>query len=131
MRTRQLLNDAWHIKQLPELMPDVAGLSRAAAAPDDTWLTARMPAQVHDVLLAHGRIADPRVGRNAAAAAWVGEHNWAYTCTFVTPTAHGPILLHFGGLDTLATAYVNGTPYDAGNELEASTWARPIHRLSW
>jgi hypothetical protein len=109
MRTRQLLTDAWHIKQLPETIPDPADLARAAAAPDDTWLPARMPAQVHDVLLAHGRIADPRVGRNAAAAAWVGEQNWAYTCTFATPTAHGPILLHFDGLDTLATASVNGT----------------------
>ncbi len=110
MRTRQPLIDAWSIRQLPETIPDVAGLSRAAAAPDDTWLTARMPAQVHDVLLAHGRIADPHVGRNAAAAAWVGEHNWAYTCTFATPaTAQGPILLRFDGLDTLATAYLNGT----------------------
>ena len=32
MRARQLLTDAWHIKQLPEAIPNVADLSRAAAA---------------------------------------------------------------------------------------------------
>ena len=118
MRTRQPLTEGWFIKQLPETTADVVDLSRAAATPDDTWLTARMPAQVHDVLLAHGLITDPHVGRNAAAAAWVGEHNWAYTCTFATPTtAQGPILLHFEGLDTLATAYLNGTPIGSFDDM--------------
>src|SRR5919202_309424 len=82
MRTRQLLTDAWHITQLPEPIPDLADLSRAAAA-----------------------------------AAWVGEQNWAYTCTFATPTAHGPILLRFDGLDTLATAYLNGTPIGSFDDM--------------
>ncbi len=127
MRTRQLLTDAWHIKQLPETIPDPADLARAAAAPDDTWLPARMPAQVHDVLLAHGRIADPHVGRNAAEAAWVGEQNWAYTCTFTTPTNHGPVLLHFEGLDTLATAYLNGTPIGSFDNM-FRTYVLDVHQ---
>src|SRR3954447_14550778 len=68
-----------------------------------------MPAQVHDSLLAHGRIADPHVGRNAAACAWVGDRDWAYVCRFPTPEkAAETAFLRFEGLDTLPDAYLNG-----------------------
>ena len=128
MRTRQPLTEGWFIKQLPETIPDGADLSPAASTPEDTWLTARMPAQVHDVQLHHGLIADPRVGRNAAAVAWLGEHSWAYTCTFATPTtAQGPILLQFDGLDTLATAYLNGTPIGSFDNM-FRTYVLDVHQ---
>jgi beta-galactosidase/beta-glucuronidase len=67
-----------------------------------------MPAQVHDVLLAHGRIPDPRVGKQAAESAWVGERDWAYGRVFASPAGDGPVFLRFAGLDTLATVIVNG-----------------------
>jgi len=108
-RARIVLTDNWHIKQLDNDRPDIAALTREAARPDDSWLPARMPEQVHDVLLRHGKIADPRVGKNAAECAWVGEKDWAYACTFPSPPPNrGPVLLHFDGLDTLAKAYLNG-----------------------
>ena len=107
-RTRILLNDDWHVKQLAGSKPDVAELTRQAADPDDEWLAARMPAQVHDVLLEHGKIADPRIGKNAAECAWVGEQDWAYACSFPSPKRQGgPVFLCFDGLDTLADAYLN------------------------
>ncbi len=49
-RTRIVLRDNWHIKQLDNDQPDVAELTRQAAKPDKTWMAARMPEQVHDVL---------------------------------------------------------------------------------
>jgi len=108
-RTRIVLSDNWYIKQLDTDKPDVAALKREAASPDDTWLPARMPAQVHDVLLQHGRIPDPRVSRNAAKSAWVGQKDWAYACTFASPAKkEGPVFLRFEGLDTLGNAYLNG-----------------------
>lgn len=111
MRTQRPLIDGWFIKQLETDTPDAAALMREATAPDATWLAARMPAQVHDILYAHGRIADPHVGTNAADSAWVGERDWAYACAFVSPPpAAGPVLLRFDGLDTLASAYLNGVP---------------------
>ena len=135
MRTRQVLSDGWHVREVQAegldiaaltreaaglapgaagLVPGAAGLARDGAAPPkpgDGWMPARMPAQVHDILLAHGRIPDPHVGKNAAASAWVGEKDWAYACRFESPPAGGgPVWLRFEGLDTLAAAHLNGRP---------------------
>ncbi len=108
-RTITTLTENWYIKQLDGDKPDIAGLTRSISSPDSTWLIARMPAQVHDVLLAHGRISDPHVGRNAAESAWVGEKDWACACVFTSPArSEGPVFLRFEGLDTLAAAYLNG-----------------------
>ncbi len=108
-RARIVLTKGWHVRQLETDDPDIAALTREAARPDDAWMAAEMPAQVHDILLAHGRIPDPRIGRNAAECAWVGEEDWAYACTFTSPpNKSAPAFLHFDGLDTLAKAYLNG-----------------------
>ena len=105
------LADGWLVHQLDNDQPDVAALARASAVPDRTWLSARMPAQVHDVLLAHALIPDPHVGTNAAASAWVGEKDWAYLCRFPTPEGlRRSAFLRFEGLDTLARAWLNGAP---------------------
>ncbi|MHC4179198.1 MAG: glycoside hydrolase family 2 protein, partial [Planctomycetota bacterium] len=117
-RTKIVLTDNWHIKQLDTDRPDVAELTRLAAEPDKTWMAARIPEQVHDVLIRHGKISDPRVGKNAAECTWVGEKDWAYACTFKSPRGNGgPILLCFDGLDTLAEAYLNGQHIGSFNNM--------------
>jgi len=50
-RATTVLSDNWHIKQLDNDKPDIAALTRQAVSPDKTWLPAKMPAQVHDVML--------------------------------------------------------------------------------
>lgn len=108
MRRQLILNDHWFIRQLDHGPLDVAGLTRHAGRGPD-WLPAQMPAQVHDVLLAHERIPDPHVGHNAAECVWVAQSDWAYACRFATPEGiEGSALLRFKGLDTLCTAYLNG-----------------------
>ena len=110
-RRQITLRDGWLVKQLDTNKGDVAELARESATPDKTWLPTRMPAQVHDVLLAHGVIPDPHIGKNAAASAWVGEKDWAYVCRFPTPeNIHSQVFLRFEGLDTLADAWLNGAP---------------------
>ena len=117
-RTRILLREGWFIKQLDSDQPDITTLAGQWESADGTWLAARMPAQVHDVLLAHGKITDPRIGRNAAESAWVGGKDWAYGCRFSSPEiGDGPVFLRFGGLDTLATAYLNGQPIGQFNNM--------------
>jgi hypothetical protein len=68
-RRQVLLRDGWLVKQLDSDKPDIAALMRESATPDKSWLAARMPAQMHEILLEHGLIADPHVGKNAAACA--------------------------------------------------------------
>jgi hypothetical protein len=76
-RTVSVLRDAWFVKQLEPGQADPKALTVELAAPGKAWLAARMPAQVHDVLLAHKLITDPHFGKNAADSAWVGEKDWA------------------------------------------------------
>jgi beta-mannosidase len=106
-RSNRPLRDGWHVRQLESDRPDIAALTAQVAKPDKTWMPATMPAQIHDILLTAGKIPDPRVGRNAAKSAWVGEKDWAYACTFASPDGTGPVFLRFGGLDTIVAAYVN------------------------
>ena len=107
MRIRTKISDGWLVKQIDSL--DIDGLFRELEQPDDSWLSASMPAQIHDVLLDHGRIPDPRVGRNAAESAWVGEKDWAYACKFAGPEeTTDSTSLRFEGLDTLVDVYLNG-----------------------
>jgi len=109
MRMRQVLRDGWRVGEVVGSHCDPCALGRQGTAPDSTWWAARVPAQVHDVLLAHGRISDPHVGRNAAESAWVADRDWAYACTFASPKHDGgPVWLRLEGLDTLAEVFVNG-----------------------
>ncbi len=108
-RRQIILSNGWRVKQLETDRPDIAALTRESVQPDKTWLTAQMPAQVHDVLLAQGLIPDPHFGTNAAASAWVGEKDWAYVDRFPSPEhIRDRAFLRFEGLDTLADVYLNG-----------------------
>ena len=108
-RVRQTLADGWYVKQLESANPDIGQLVRSLNQPDNAWLSARMPAQVHEILLAHKLIPDPRLSENAAKVTWVSQKDWAYGTKFRTPAgATGPVFLHLDGLDTLATVYLNG-----------------------
>lgn len=69
LRRRVPLRDGWSVRQLDTDKPDVAALAREAISPDKSWMPARMPAQIHELLLARGLIPDPHIGTNAAACA--------------------------------------------------------------
>lgn len=108
-RHRIPLVNGWLVRQLESGKADVAELVRQSQSSGNDWLSARMPAQVHDILLEHGRIADPHVGKNSVDCAWVADKDWAYVCRFPTPeTTAKTAFLRFEGLDTLAEAYLNG-----------------------
>jgi len=77
---------------------------------DERWLQiARMPAMVHDVLLAHGVIETPWRPGQAAACRWVAESDWVYTCSFDVDEVDGHTYLSLAGLDTIVDVYLNGT----------------------
>ena len=116
-RIRQVLKDAWYIKQLKEPEIDIASLTREVAAPGSAWHPAKMPAQVQEVLLERGLIPDPHVGKNAAKCDWVFENDWAYATAFDTPAGDGPVFLRFDGLDLIAAIYINGREVGRANNM--------------
>ncbi len=112
------------MKQLIPLSADSALFERAAhgpltcaevqtllAAKAEDGLSTPLPAQVADVLLAHGRITDPRRPDGAKDCTWIPERDWTYRIPFDRPdSAPGTrCYLHCLGLDTLADLYLNGT----------------------
>lgn len=80
-------------------------------AASDGWLAAQVPGSVYQDLLETGQIPDPFYGLNELEVQWVAEKDWLYRLEFSVEGAHlsMPHLdLCFGGLDTFATAWLNG-----------------------
>ncbi len=86
----------------------VARLSDGLQETTDDWLTATMPAQVHDVLIAHGRIEEPWKPGAGEQAAWVDKQDWTYRREFDRPASDGRVMLTCRGLDTVVDVYLNG-----------------------
>jgi len=90
------------------LAPDATAGSHANAR---KWMPAHVPGMVQTDLIALGKLPDPYVGRNEAAAQWPGLADWQYQ-THVRADAdllaRDHVDLVFDGLDTFATVRVNG-----------------------
>lgn len=77
---------------------------------DTAWLPAQVPGCVHTDLLKQDRIPAPFYGTNEHDLQWIDKLDWEYKSSFV-PTAE--LLaeqvqeLHFHGLDTYASVYLN------------------------
>ncbi|MFN8524664.1 MAG: glycoside hydrolase family 2 protein [Chloroflexota bacterium] len=91
-----------------------AGLAAGAAAADcDTagWVTVPCPGDLHQALVAAGRIPDPFYGQNELACAWIEDREWWFRCQIDAPVdAPGGderLLLVFHGLDTFATVWLD------------------------
>jgi beta-mannosidase len=78
----------------------------------DDWIDVSAPGDVHQALVAAGRITDPFFNRNEIDCAWVEEREWWYRTQFIYE--HGPpqtddrLLLVFHGLDTYVRIWLNG-----------------------
>jgi beta-mannosidase len=79
---------------------------------EDGWIEVLVPGDVHQALLAAGRIEDPFYNRNEERCAWVEDREWWYRLVFDGPqTPLDPderLRLIFHGLDTFTTAWLNG-----------------------
>jgi len=104
------LQRGWRLKSM-ESQADMTAefLSKAGqAAPEDGWLSvAAMPAMVHDVLLAHGKVEEPWLPGGTEKCFWIRERDWVYAVTF--PARPGRMSrLHFVGLEGRAEIHLNG-----------------------
>src|SRR5512135_80926 len=75
----------WSLKSIePQADLTAEFLSQAGrAAAADGWLPiAAMPAMVHDVLLAHGKIEEPWLPGGTEKCFWTRERDWVYALRF-------------------------------------------------
>ncbi len=73
------------------------------------WLKIpRMPMQVHDVLVHHGKIEPPVKHGKQEPCIWVAEENWVYRTRFSPLGCGGRHFLDFKGLDTVVEVWLNG-----------------------
>ena len=85
-----------------------------ARPPNAPWYPAQPPpTNIHLDLMSNGSIPDPFLGKNEDLVQWVGDQTWTYQTTFSLPKdvfqePNVKVVLVFGGLDTFATAKLNG-----------------------
>lgn len=119
MKTKLPLEKGWCLRSLePATSVDPAAV---AAEDTGTWLSVdTVPAEVHDILLAHGKL-DPeyRLGW-CESAAWVTKLDWLYRLDFDCETPGVRTYLRFGGLDTFADIYLNGVLIGTHNDFYVS-----------
>ena len=86
----------WQIKDFEP------GTGAAAAWSGEGWAEATAPGDTHAALIEAGRLAHPFVGRNEAAAQWVGKREWVWRTRFDTAPARAGerVELVFDGIDT-------------------------------
>lgn len=86
---------------------------RAAEGEPSQPIRVNVPGDVHSALLAAGLIADPFFGAQADDCRWVEDRTWVYETSFTCDGAWGTsgrVRLHFEGIDTFASVWVNGRP---------------------
>ena len=103
--------DDWRLTDFAPGQGETLG-AHAEEFDTSTWIHVAVPGDVHQALVAAGRIPDPFWDRNELECAWVEEREWWYRTRFLVEQGSlGPqerLLLVFHGLDTFVTIWVNG-----------------------
>lgn len=82
------------------------------------WLPAQVPGHVHLDLVENSIIQHPYFGMSELGCRWVDEADWEYRKTFevgALETAHR--VLRFGGLDTLASVWIDGVAVERSENM--------------
>jgi hypothetical protein len=131
------LRHGWSLKAIePQADLTAEFLSQAGrAAPGDGWLPiAAMPAMVHDVLLAQGKITEPWLPGGTEKCFWMRERDWVYALKFSARPGRAS-RLRFLGLDGRAEVYLNGDRVASHSDehtpliVEVSQMLRPENSL--
>lgn len=86
----------------------------------NNWYPATVPGVVHTDLIANGIIEDPFFRLNERSVQWVDKEDWMYETSFDLTDemfARKNIRLHFMGLDTYVSVYLNGDKILEGNNM--------------
>jgi beta-mannosidase len=104
-----LLNGDWELRD--EVLS--LGLDQAArlSCQEDGWITTPVPGDIHQGLMAAGRIKEPLVGLNSFDCAWTEKRSWWFRRTFeYQPERQDAdrVELELNGLDSNAEIFLNG-----------------------
>ena len=118
--TTLALDHGWQFRQV-----------KAAQAPEEGWLPATVPGDVHLDLLANKKIPDPYYRDNESKLQWIQDESWEYRTTVDVTSAllsRSHIDLVFEGLDGPSTVYLNGTQILTGTN-SFRVWRMPAKNL--
>lgn len=101
------LDGDWKLRHFPEGNPRIL---HPEDLPSDNEVSARVPGNVELDLHRAGQVPEPFFANNIHLMRQFETHEWWYTRDFDVPEGYTaqPCDLVFGGLDTLATVWVNG-----------------------
>jgi beta-mannosidase len=117
MKSTKKLRDEWFIRKItPTDRLDNGKIMEYSGSSSDE-LASAMPAQVHEILLQHGKIEDPLIMGNTEKCLWVAESDWIYRCGFQSDGSGKRQYLEFRGLDTLVDIYLNGKHIASHNDM--------------
>ena len=104
-----LLNGTWEL--IDEPLATTAEDAGRVLARTDGWIQQPVPGDIHQGLMATGRIKDPLLGLNSFECAWTEERSWWFRKTFATEPAwltSDAVELELNGLDSNASIFLNG-----------------------
>lgn len=96
------LNDNWRMK---------AAVPNEAKGLKDEWISVKVPALAHSVLMKEGILPDLFYRDNESKYQWLEREDWVFENIFVVSEdllKHEHIELNFKGLDTYADVFLNG-----------------------
>jgi beta-mannosidase len=109
LRSERSLNGSWELTDRILTFP--LANARALAEEAEGWIPAPVPGDIHQALIAAGRIEEPLIGLNSFDCQWTEERSWWYRKTF----SAGPewlqaevVELEMNGLDAHAELFLNG-----------------------
>ncbi|MEN6313037.1 MAG: sugar-binding domain-containing protein [Clostridiaceae bacterium] len=102
------LDSKWKIKDFSSSGIDDNELSDIN--PDNSWIDAEVPGDIHNDLFKAGKIKDPYYSDNSADCGWITEKDWYYYKTFRLPESFfkSKTFIAFEGIDTYSNVWLNG-----------------------
>lgn len=101
--------NTWRVKDF-DVGAATARHARVDAADAAGWIEVDIPGDLYLALHKAGRLPDPFGDRTEPACAWVKDREWWWCADFDAPALASSqrLILHFEGLDTFATIWLNG-----------------------
>lgn len=105
----KLLNGRWELRD-EDLSFDLLHANRLAEL-SDGWIAQPVPGDIHQGLIAAGRIKEPLVGLNFFGCKWTESRSWWFRKRFDVPAewlSADAVELEMNGLDSNAEIFLNG-----------------------